>query len=319
MKFNELKLESYDILLSEAWGDFGEKIKQWPWIEEFFTKNRTKYGQMWNFIGRNSDVIDVAKKGPAIREMKSEKGGIIALLIFGDGLPAAIAHVQYFGTYGKRTDIVVNRNEAVVPRGKKGETMSRYNRRTGYTWKGEHAYDFYSGSSGKQINTVIKALEDAGMKVTFKAIIVDPDRIDLKNKRSKSKAGVVPLPDQKGYDKFIREIRGSLNQKLETFKAQRAPKVSNVDEMLSLIRSSGYLNKINVGGDVFELYRDDLRIRDLERGEGKIVYQMDYKGRMKKFELDSGKNAAPEYIMISMGWDGANIVPTNIQATNQYY
>lgn len=319
MNFLDFYAESQ---LNEDWGEFGEQLAEWPYFKNIISKSRFGISTS-GMMGQKSNIEDV-KSLPVAKKRVGSKDAI-ALLVFGDGDPAAMAVVTSFGGGGWRDskkDYSVYVNSEVVPSGIPGKKTThrdrgRYGR--GSSWETDHRYDFYAGSGGQQLNTVVKALKEADMEVTFKIITADLERPKTSAKRQAARRGQVPLPGQADYSKYISGLQSELKSKLDALKSNKAVSVNNQAEFFTYVKESGYLDKIRVGGHVYELYSDRFSFDELTGrrkpwGDDKprIEYRLE-----NAYRVNKDGPVAPEQLNVILGMEGGSIVPISVEAKRE--
>lgn len=197
------------------------------------------------------------------------------------------------------------------------------------------------------INTMFKIAKHAGATMSALVIKNDPERFKKRNDRFVAKKGLIPSSGEEiRSDNYNRQIKAALNKRLEAFKVANASKAAHAtpEEFMASAIKDGFMDKINVGGFIFELQDDSIRLSSIIKPEGwhksnAITYRLDSDHNSKLDELNKrvwnlrqkaresetlnpeleAKIAAlkasypPRKIQLILGLKGGAIVPTHVE------
>lgn len=196
------------------------------------------------------------------------------------------------------------------------------------------------------MTALIRAAKDNQMDPQIILISADTDRAAKKGERATAKQGRQPTAKELKYmsDKekarFGNEFKMQLKMRLEKYKSSKADAVANPNDALKLILEKGFIDKIKVGGFVYNQTSDNIRFNALKgkdtgwSSESYVEYSVDTsdaayeKARtdmwMKRKDMQAKMSAEefeeaydklkealpPTKIKIMLGLKGAAIAPT---------
>jgi len=208
----------------------------------------------------------------------------------------------------------------------------------------------------KVLTVLTKVLKSLGNK-TFEILVVKKDQDRIKRAKEREAARSVknslddhPIPatapqsgrkpTQEEEETMANNFKYSLKARLQKFKAFNAPSAGTPEEFIDLIKKSGYLDKIKVNEQMYELKNEIITMDRLKQTEGVdtwkrayIEYRLDeftpeYEKLKKKLmhlkELAKDdedyremreKFKMPSSLYIFLKFDKGNIVPDNINVT----
>jgi len=114
----------------------------------------------------------------------------------------------------------------------------------------------------KMVSAILKGLKEKKLPAELHIINADVERQELKVKRETARRGVVP----RGTDEdFNKKAKAELRARLDRFKSGKAVGVDKIEELVAAIREKGYLDKIKIGGFVYDLKSSDIRMDNLKK------------------------------------------------------
>lgn len=132
-----------------------------------------------------------------------------------------------------------------------------------------------SGEAKKLLKLAFDQGVEVKEPVTLLLISRDKARVAKQAARVTARRGVVPLPDDKSlsgsgkdaYNKYIKDLRYELGNKLDQFKSSRVgDKFATPEEMLKGISDKGFMQKLKFMDYTYDKYDVDNNLRDLMRG-----------------------------------------------------
>lgn len=203
-----------------------------------------------------------------------------------------------------------------------------------------------NASSAKYIlNSMFKAAKDfgPGMKIDALVIKADPERVAKQGQRVKARQGSEAIAAKDS--RFEENARRALRSRLEAFKAKKATQYSSPEEFLAAAMKSGYMERVNIDGFVYQLDKDEIRVSNIVKPEkhwtnyDSIKYRLDA-GHSEKLDalkkqmwdlrqqeknnpdvdakIDAFKEKfPPREISIKMSMQGGSIVPTSVEVSKE--
>lgn len=197
------------------------------------------------------------------------------------------------------------------------------------------------------LNNVFKIIKESGAAATAFVIKRDDARLAKQSDRKAARVGLLPSSGEEiRGDQFKRATRQALMSRFDKFKAAKAKEYNTPEEFMAAAIKEGFMDKINVGGFIYELKEDSLRLSDIVKPEGwhksnAIAYRIDSHHNAKleqlsqklwdlkqeakdKPELESKVEEfkakfPPREIRVIMGMQGGSIVPTSVEVVDKQY
>lgn len=199
------------------------------------------------------------------------------------------------------------------------------------------------------LNGVMDIMKKLPMGAQLEFITADPNRKGMQTDRKASQAGQTPDTRDFKYDKeyktdrlvhyqndWEKEARGALRTRLDQFKSSKTKGVATHDELPEFVGEHGWLDKLLVGGFVYDYYDSRIDIKALQgktySKEAYVEYKLNQNTKAYK-DFEDTRPAArydtPEYeewrakrppgsLKIMLKLDGGHIVPSHVQLEERF-
>ena len=125
-------------------------------------------------------------------------------------------------------------------------------------------YNKWADSSKKGYDQFIRDIQDSDTHAEIHTVYADMAGEQKRIARKLAREGLVPLPKDNGYGKYIDGIKTSLRSSVEALLRKRAPSANTADELIEILNTS-LPDKLTYKGMAFKF--DEIRTRNLGKGK----------------------------------------------------
>lgn len=134
--------------------------------------------------------------------------------------------------------------------------------------------------------------DDETAKKVWDILVIKKDsKRGLRDDRTKSREGVVPLPKEKGYDTYIQQIKNELDIRLDAYIDSKRPKIQSKEDVMKLFTTEKALKKIRIDDSLYKLLTKNLT-------DDELIYTY------QKMGTDYWNKDVDKYCIIKFGFNG---------------
>ena len=167
--------------------------------------------------------------------------------------------------------------------------------------------------SGNQLKTAmsrcVKTFYDdiagEGVRKSWDAIIIykDPEVFNLRNQRTDSRKGIVPLPGEKNYSDYVDKLKSQFHLRCAEFLDERRPNTTNKQEIYNFLKNDRTLDNLKFKNINYAKWGSDMN----NIGNGSkfyVYYKRDLSSKEKEAIGYEALEHIPEFLKIIFVWKG---------------